>query len=114
MDNKELKNMSLNGIDLKDIDLSGIDLDSIDLDSIDLKDIELTDDELADDELEDVAGGTRARRICKICGRPHSIIVDYGICRLCLRQLYYMYKKQNNDGISNAQESLVIDKNFLL
>ena len=88
MDNKELKNMSLNGIDLKDIDLSGIDLDSIDL-----KDIELTDDELADDELEDVAGGTRARRRCKICGRPHSIIVNYGVCRVCLRQLYYMYKK---------------------
>ena len=69
-------------LDLKDIDLNGIDLKNIDWDNIDLK-----AKELEDDELEEVAGGTRARRICMICGRPHGIIVDYGICRLCLSYL---------------------------
>lgn len=87
MDNKDLKDMELNGIDLKDIDLNGIDLKNIDWDNIDWDNIDLEDKELEDDELEEVAGGIRARRICKICGRPHGIIVDYGICRLCLRYL---------------------------
>lgn len=24
---------------------------------------------------------------CKICGRPHAYIRDFGICRLCFREL---------------------------
>lgn len=24
---------------------------------------------------------------CKICGRPHSVYRDFGICRVCLRKL---------------------------
>ena len=26
---------------------------------------------------------------CKICGRPHSVLRKYGICRLCFRELAY-------------------------
>ena len=24
---------------------------------------------------------------CKICGRPHSVLKKYGICRICFREL---------------------------
>jgi small subunit ribosomal protein S14 len=24
---------------------------------------------------------------CNICGRPHSVYKDFGICRICLRKL---------------------------
>ena len=30
---------------------------------------------------------TRAYHRCKICGRPHAYIRDFGICRLCFRKL---------------------------
>ena len=30
---------------------------------------------------------TRAYNRCKICGRPHSYIRKFGICRLCFRTL---------------------------
>ena len=26
---------------------------------------------------------------CKICGRPHSVLRKYGICRICFRELAY-------------------------
>ena len=26
---------------------------------------------------------------CKICGRPHSVLKKYGICRICFRELAY-------------------------
>jgi small subunit ribosomal protein S14 len=26
---------------------------------------------------------------CKICGRPHSVIRKFGVCRICLRNLAY-------------------------
>ena len=26
---------------------------------------------------------------CKICGRPHAYLRDYGICRICFRELAY-------------------------
>ena len=26
---------------------------------------------------------------CKICGRPHSVLKKYGICRICFRNLAY-------------------------
>ena len=32
---------------------------------------------------------TRAYRRCKICGRPHSVLRKYGICRVCFRELAY-------------------------
>lgn len=30
---------------------------------------------------------TRAYHRCKLCGRPHAYIRDFGICRLCFRKL---------------------------
>ena len=26
---------------------------------------------------------------CRICGRPHSVIRKFGICRVCFRELAY-------------------------
>ncbi len=26
---------------------------------------------------------------CKICGRPHAYLRNYGICRICFRELAY-------------------------
>ena len=30
---------------------------------------------------------TRRYNRCKICGRPHAYLRDYGICRICFRNL---------------------------
>lgn len=30
---------------------------------------------------------TRAYTRCSICGRPHSVYQDLGICRVCLRKM---------------------------
>ena len=32
---------------------------------------------------------TRASTRCRICGRPHSVLRKYGICRICFRELAY-------------------------
>ena len=32
---------------------------------------------------------TSAATRCKICGRPHSVLKKYGICRVCFRELAY-------------------------
>ena len=32
---------------------------------------------------------TRAYTRCKICGRAHSYMRKYGICRICFRELAY-------------------------
>ena len=29
----------------------------------------------------------RAYTRCEICGRPHSVLRKYGICRICFREL---------------------------
>ena len=26
---------------------------------------------------------------CKLCGRPHAYLRDYGVCRICFRTLAY-------------------------
>ena len=31
----------------------------------------------------------RAYTRCRICGRPHSVLKKYGICRICFRELAY-------------------------
>ena len=31
----------------------------------------------------------RLHNRCSICGRPHSVLRKYGICRLCFRDLAY-------------------------
>ena len=30
---------------------------------------------------------TRNYNRCKICGRPHAYLRDFGICRICFREL---------------------------
>ena len=30
---------------------------------------------------------TRGYTRCRICGRPHSVLRKYGICRICFREL---------------------------
>lgn len=30
---------------------------------------------------------TRAYTRCSICGRPHSVLRKFGICRICFREL---------------------------
>ena len=30
---------------------------------------------------------TRKYNRCKICGRPHAYLRDYGVCRICFRTL---------------------------
>ena len=32
---------------------------------------------------------TRAYTRCTLCGRPHSVLRRYGICRICFRELAY-------------------------
>ena len=32
---------------------------------------------------------TRNYNRCKICGRPHAYLRDFGICRICFRELAY-------------------------
>jgi small subunit ribosomal protein S14 len=32
---------------------------------------------------------TRAYTRCRICGRPHSVLSKYGVCRICFRELAY-------------------------
>lgn len=32
---------------------------------------------------------TRKYTRCHICGRPHSVLKKYGICRICFRKLAY-------------------------
>ena len=32
---------------------------------------------------------TQAYTRCKICGRPHAYLRDFGICRICFRELAY-------------------------
>ena len=31
----------------------------------------------------------RAYTRCELCGRPHSVLKKFGICRICFRQLAY-------------------------
>ena len=42
---------------------------------------------------------TRAYTRCKICGRPHSVLKKYGICRVCFRELAY---KVDIPGVKKA------------
>ena len=32
---------------------------------------------------------TREYTRCNICGRPHSVLRNFGICRICFRELAY-------------------------
>ena len=32
---------------------------------------------------------TRDYTRCRLCGRPHSVLRKYGVCRICFRELAY-------------------------
>ena len=32
---------------------------------------------------------TRAYTRCRLCGRPHSVLRKYGVCRICFLELAY-------------------------
>ena len=34
---------------------------------------------------------TRKYNRCKLCGRPHAYLRDYGVCRICFRTLVIFY-----------------------
>ena len=42
---------------------------------------------------------TRAYTRCRLCGRPHSVLRKYGVCRICFRELAY---KGENQGVRKA------------
>ena len=45
---------------------------------------------------------TRAYTRCRVCGRPHSVLKKYGICRICFRELAY---KGQIPGVKKASWS---------
>ena len=47
---------------------------------------------------------TRAYTRCKICGRPHSVLKKYGICRICFRELAYKGQIPGLGGKSDDNE----------
>ena len=50
---------------------------------------------------------TRAYNRCKLCGRPHSVLRKYGICRICFRNLAY---KGEIPGVRKASWSTKFSK----
>ena len=42
---------------------------------------------------------TRKYNRCKLCGRPHAYLRDYGVCRVCFRTLAY---KGEIPGVRNT------------
>ena len=42
---------------------------------------------------------TRRYTRCKLCGRPPAYLRDYGVCRICLRELAY---KRQSPGVRKA------------
>ena len=48
---------------------------------------------------------TRAYTRCKICGRPHSVLKKYGICRICFRELAY---KGEIPGVRKASWQVIL------
>ncbi len=48
---------------------------------------------------------TRAYTRCKICGRPHSVLKKYGICRICFRELAY---KGEIPGVRKASWKVIL------
>lgn len=42
---------------------------------------------LAKKEGRKIKNSTQAYNRCSLCGRPHSYMRDFGICRICFREL---------------------------
>ena len=50
---------------------------------------------------------TRAYTRCRICGRPHSVLKKYGICRVCFREL--AYKGHASQGTQDLRQDQVAE-----
>ena len=48
---------------------------------------------------------TRAYTRCRVCGRPHSVLKKYGICRICFRELAY---KGQIPGVKKANMEFAV------
>ena len=53
---------------------------------------------------------TRAYTRCKICGRPHSYLRKYGICRVCFRELAHEGKIP---GVKKAITQILLDEGYI-
>lgn len=52
---------------------------------------------------------TRAYTRCRICGRPHSVLKKYGICRVCFRELAYKDRSQALKKLAGKPESNLVN-----
>ena len=49
---------------------------------------------------------------CKLCGRPHAYLRDYGVCRICFRELAYkgeipgVRKASSGDRMAKGHDQL--------
>ena len=53
---------------------------------------------------------TRAYTRCRICGRPHSVLRKYGVCRVCFRELAY---KGEIPGVKKAICQILVDEGYI-
>ena len=58
---------------------------------------------------------TRAYTRCRICGRPHSVLRKYGICRVCFREMAYKgeipgVKKASWQAVDTEKESKAVGR----
>ena len=61
---------------------------------------------------------TRAYTRCRICGRPHSVLRKYGICRVCFREMAYKgeipgVKKASWQAVDTEKESKAVGWVFI-
>ena len=54
---------------------------------------------------------TRAYTRCRLCGRPHSVLRKYGICRICFRELAY---KGEIPGVRKASWEIYERRNTVM
>ena len=52
---------------------------------------------------------TRKYNRCKICGRPHAYLRNYGICRICFRELGL----QGSGSPASARPKLLISRDTI-
>lgn len=52
---------------------------------------------------------TRAYTRCRICGRPHSVLKKYGICRVCFRELAYKGQIPGVKKLAGKPESNLVN-----
>ena len=61
---------------------------------------------------------TRAYTRCRLCGRPHSVLRKYGICRVCFREMAYKgeipgVKKASWQAVDTEKESKAVGCAFI-